>query len=157
GNATNFPGAGHQVAGAIVGDPNTAMRYSAIDTNSDDGGVPTIIPYNAALNTSGSFTIEAWLRPTEEGAGNAQCPLFNCQASTEDLGWDFYQRASTTGSGQQGFEFYMNNARGARVADAVGGTYPVGQWCHLVAVYDSSAATATLYVNGAQAAQSTGV
>jgi hypothetical protein len=133
------------------------MTYSAIDTNSDDGGVPTIIPYNAALNPSGSFTIEAWLRPTEEGAGNAQCPLFNCQASTEDYGWDFYQRASVAGSGQQGWEFYMNDAGGGRVADAVGGTYTVGQWCHLVAVYNATAATATLYVNGAQVAQSSGV
>ena len=156
-NATNFPGAVHQVPGAVVGDPDTAMRYSAIDTNSDDGGVPTIIPYDPAFNTSGSFTVEAWLRPTEEGAGNAQCPLFNCQASTEDYGWDFYQRASVAGSGQQGWEFYMNNATGARVADAVGGTYTVGQWCHLVAVYDATAATATLYVNGVQVAQATGV
>jgi hypothetical protein len=157
GNATNYPGAGHQVAGAIVGDLDTAMTFSAIDTNSDDGGVPTIIPYNAALNTAGSFAIEAWLRPTEEGAGNAQSPLFNCQASTEDFGWDFYQRGSVTNSGQQGFEFYMNNTTGGRVADAVGGTYTVGQWCHLVAVYDSVAATATLYINGAQVAQATGV
>ena len=157
GNATNFPGARHQAPGAIVGDPDTAMTYSAIDTNSDDGGVPTIIPYNAALNPAGSFTVEAWLRPTEEGAGNAQCPLFNCQASTEDYGWDFYQRASVAGSGQQGWEFYMNNATGARVGDAVGGTYTVGQWGHLVAVYDANAATATLYVDGQQVAQATGI
>jgi hypothetical protein len=157
GTGTNFPGAGHHAPGAIVGDPDTAMTYSAIDTSSDDGGVPTVIPYNATLNPAGSFTIEAWLRPTEEGAGNAQCPLFNCQASTEDYGWDFYQRASVAGSGQQGWEFYMNNATGARVGDAVGGTYTVGQWCHLVAVYDASAATATLYVDGQQVAQSTGI
>ncbi len=153
----HFPGARHRAAGAIIGDPDTAMTYSAIDTNSDDGGVPTVIPYNAALNPNGSFTIEAWLRPTEEGAGNAQCPLFNCEASTENYGWDFYQRASAAGSGQKGWEFYMNNASGGRVGDAVGGTYTVGQWCHLVAVYNAVAATATLYVNGAQVAQSTGV
>ena len=153
-NAANFPGAKHQVPGAIIGDPDTAMSFSAIDTNSDDGCVPTIIPYEPALNQSSSFTIEAWLRPTEEGAGNAQCPLFNCQASTEDYGWDFYQRASVAGSGQQGFEFYMNDASGARVGDAVGGSYTVGQWCHLVAVYDSVAATATLYIDGVQVAQS---
>ena len=157
GNATNFPGAGHQVAGAIVGDANKAMTYGAIDASSDDGGVPTIIPYNAALNPSTSFTIEAWLRPTEEGAGNAQCPLFNCQASTEDFGWDFYQRSSVAGGGLQGWEFYMNNAGGGRVADVFGGTYTIGQWCHLVAVYDSVAATATMYVNGLQVGQATGV
>jgi hypothetical protein len=157
GNAVSFAGEVFGEPGAIVGDPDTAIRFTAIDTNTDDGGVPTVIPYIAALNTSGSFTVEAWLRPTEEGAGNAQCPLFNCQASTEDFGWDCYQRASTAGTGQQGFEFYMNDNNGARVGDAVGGTYTIGQWCHLVAAYDSTAATLTLYINGAQVAQSTGV
>lgn len=157
GNGVSFAGEVFNEPGAIVGDPDTAIRFSAIDTNSDDGGVPTVIPYVAALNTADSFTVEAWLRPTEEGAGNAQCPLFNCQASTEDYGWDCYQRASTAGTGQQGFEFYLNNNTGARVGDAVGGTYTISNWCHLVAVYDSTAATLTLYINGAQVAQSTGV
>ncbi|MGA2244784.1 MAG: LamG domain-containing protein [Verrucomicrobiota bacterium] len=157
GNAVGFAGEIFKEPGAIVGDPDTAIRFSAIDTNSDDGGVPTVIPYVAALNASGSFSVEAWLRPTEEGAGNAQCPLFNCQASTEDFGWDCYQRASTMGTGQQGFEFYMNDNNGNRVGDAVGGSYTIGQWCHLVAVYDSTAATLTLYINGVPVAQSTGV
>lgn len=157
GNAVSFAGEVFDEPGAIVGDPDTAIGFTAIDTNSDDGGVPTVIPYIAALDTTGSFTVEAWLRPTEEGAGNAQCPLFNCQASTEDYGWDCYQRASTAGTGQQGFEFYMNDNNGNRVGDAVGGTYTIGQWCHLVAVYDSTAATLTLYINGVQVAQSTGV
>ncbi|HWY30515.1 MAG TPA: LamG domain-containing protein, partial [Candidatus Acidoferrum sp.] len=157
GNAVSFAGEVFNVPGAIAGDSDTAIRFTAIDVNSIDGGVPTVIPYIAALNTSSSFTVEAWLRPTEEGANNAQCPLFNCQASTEDFGWDCYQRASTAGTGQQGFEFYMNDNNGNRVGDAVGGTYTIGQWCQLVAVYDSTAATLTLYINGVQVAQSTGV
>ncbi|MCX6926468.1 MAG: LamG domain-containing protein [Verrucomicrobia bacterium] len=151
GNGTNFPGVGHQVAGAIVGDPNTAMSYSAISANSSDGGVPTVIPYNAALN-SGSFTVEAWLRPTVEGNGNAQCPLFNCEARTENYGWDFYQRSSGVG-----WNFSLHSASGSWVADITGGSYTVGQWGHVVAVYDASAATATLYVDGVQVAQATGV
>jgi hypothetical protein len=154
GNGVSFAQATYQVPGAIVGDSDTAMGFSAIDTNSDDGAFPTVIPYIAALNTTGSFTVEAWLRPTEEGAGNAQCPLFNCQASTEDYGWDCYQRASTAGTGQQGWEFYMNDDTGYRVGDVVGGTYTIGQWCHLVAAYNATAATLTLYVNGVQVAQS---
>jgi hypothetical protein len=157
GNAVSFAGEVFRVPGAIVGDPDTAIRFIEIDTNSNDGGVPTVIPYVAALNTASSFTVEAWLRPTEEGNGNAQCPLFNCQASTEDFGWDCYQRASTAGTGQQGFEFYMNDSGGNRVGDVVGGTYTIGQWCHLAAVYNSTAATLTLYINGVQVAQATGV
>ena len=153
GNATNFPGVLHQVSGAIVGDSDTAMEYSAIDTNSDDGGVPTIIPYNAALNTAGSFTIEAWLRPTENGAGNAQCPMFNRDpndTSPNRVGWDFFQRDSSVG---WNFRMFNGNAHD-KVFDVTGGPYTVGQWCHLVAVYNASLTNVTLYLNGVPAAVS---
>jgi len=154
GNATNFPGAGHQAPGAIVGDPDTAMTYSAIDANSDDGGVPTIIPFNAALNPAGSFTVEAWLRPTLNGNGNAQSPLFNrdpYDTSPNRVGWDFFQRDAGTG-----WNFRMFNGIGHdRVFDITGGPYTVGQWCHLVAVYDATVPSATLYLNGQQVASST--
>ena len=154
GNATNFPGAGHHAAGAIVGDPDTAMTFSAIDTNSTDGGVPTIIPYNAALNPNGSFTVEAWLRPTINGNGNAQSPFFNrdpADTSPNRFGWDFFQRDASVG-----WNFRMFNGIGHdRVFDVTGGPYTVGQWCHLVAVYDASVPSATLYLNGAQVAAET--
>ena len=55
GNAVSFAGEIFNESGAIVGDPDTAIRYTAIDINSNDGGVPTVIPYLTALNTSGSF------------------------------------------------------------------------------------------------------
>ncbi|HZV34150.1 MAG TPA: LamG domain-containing protein [Verrucomicrobiae bacterium] len=152
GNATNFPGVGHSAPGAIVGDADTALTYSAIDTNSDDGGVPTIIPYNAALNTSGSFTIEAWLRPTEEGNGNAQSPMFNRDPNDGNApnraGWDFFQRNSGTGWNWRLF----NGIGHDKVFDLTGGPYTIGQWCHLVAVYDSTVPSATLYLNGVQVA-----
>jgi len=44
--------------------------------------------------------VEAWLRPTENGAGNAQSPLFNRDpndVSPNRVGWDFFQRDSGTG------------------------------------------------------------
>ncbi|HTI99068.1 MAG TPA: LamG domain-containing protein [Dongiaceae bacterium] len=155
GDGRHTPGAIHGVPGAIVGAAGTATRYSAIDTNSDDGGVPTLIPYNDALNPSGSFTVEAWLRPTEDGAGNAQSPLFNRDPNDGNApnraGWDFFQRTHDTG-----FNFRMFNGIGHdRVFNITGGTYTVGQWCHLVAVYDASVPSATLYLNGVQVATET--
>lgn len=147
-DGTHFPGLTHQIPGAIVGDSDTAAGYTAIDSSSDDGGVPTIVPYNDTLNTNGSFTVEAWLKPTINGNGNAQCPLFNANLP-ENVGWDFYQRDAGTG-----WNWNVFNGSGS-VFSITGGPYTVGQWCHLVAVYDATVPSATLYLNGAQVAQST--
>lgn len=153
GNATNFPGAVHRTPGAIVGDPDTAMTFSAIDASSDDGGVPTIIPYNAVLNPAGSFTVEAWLRPTINGNGNAQSPMFNRDPndiSPNRVGWDFFQRDAS-----QGWNFRMFNGNAHnKVFDITGGPYNVGDWCHLVAVYDATVPSATLYLDGQPVASS---
>jgi hypothetical protein len=155
GDGAHSPGVIHSVPGAIAGDSDLAMRYWAIDTNSDDGGVPTLIPFNAALNPSGSFSVEAWLRPTEDGNGNAQCPMFNRNPNDSEApnreGWDFFQRSSTTG-----WNFRMFNGIGHdRVFNITGGPYTVGQWCHLVAVYDAAVPSATLYLDGVEVAAET--
>jgi hypothetical protein len=42
-----------------------------------------------------------------------------------------------------------------RVFNITGGTYTVGQWYHLVAVYNASVPSATLYLNGVQVAAET--
>jgi hypothetical protein len=147
GDGIHSPGAVHGVAGAIVGSTDTAMHYSAMDTNTDDGGVPTTIPFTNSLNPNGSFTVEAWLRPTEIGNGNAQSPFFNRDPNENvknRYGWDFYQRAPGTG-----WDFRMFNGKGSdRVYDITGGSYTIGKWCHLVAVYNASVPSATLYLNG---------
>lgn len=156
GDGQHSPGAVEGVAGAIASSGNAAIRYSAIDTNSDDGGVPTLVPFNETLNPSGSFTIEGWVRPTEDGNGNAQCPFFNRDPDDNNApnraGWDFFQRSSSTG-----WNFRMFNGNNHDKAfNITGGTYTVGQWCHLVAVYDASVPSATLYLNGVQVASQTG-
>jgi hypothetical protein len=166
-NATNFPGATHQVAGAIIGDPDTAMGYGGIDTNSDDGAYPTIIPFDAALNPNGSFTVEAWLQPNLQGnLGNAQAPLNNDYVDQFGVhyGWDFFQRAAATqtpDANGPGYSFRMWNGGGSSTEsdnllfNITGGQYTVGAWSHLVAVYDATVPSATLYFNGVQVAQST--
>jgi hypothetical protein len=151
------------VPGAIVGSTDPAMRYWAQDTNSDDGGVPTIIPFTNTLNPNGSFTVEAWLRPTVEGnSGNAQSPFFNrdpYDTTGNRYGWDFFQRGSaTSGASSVGWNFRMFNGNGHdQIFNILGGAYTVGQWGHLVAVYDASVPSATLYFNGVQVASGTGL
>jgi hypothetical protein len=96
GDGLHFPGLKHQVAGALAGNSDTAAFYTGVDTNSTDGGVPTIVPFNATLNPSGSFTVEAWLEPTLGTASNQQCPLYNRITAnspfTNRQGWDIFQQ-----------------------------------------------------------------
>ena len=104
--------------------------------------------FHGQLNTSGSFSIEAWLRPTIEGAGNAQSPLFNRDPSdsvANRAGWDFFQRDSATGWNFRMFTGSGNN----KVFNVTGGPYTIGNWCHLAAVYDASGPNVSLYLNGA--------
>src|SRR5439155_3489762 len=73
------------------------------------------------------------------------------ETSPNRVGWDFFQRDSGTG---WNFRMFNGDAHN-KVFDITGGAYTVGQWCHLVAVYDSSVPSATLYLDGVQVAQST--
>lgn len=156
GDGIHHVGVIHAVPGALAGSTNTAVTYQGIDQQSDDGGSPTTVDYNPALNPSGSFSVEAWLLPTIEGLGNAQCPMVNrfIDANGNRFGWDFFQRTSG-----EGWNFRMFNngtgSSGTKAYDITGGSYTVGAWCHLVAVYNAPAHSATLYLNGVQVAQQT--
>src|SRR4051812_29594982 len=99
GNGTYHVGVIHPVSGALAGDPDTAASYVAIDSQSDDGGSPTLIPYSAALNPVSSFTVEAWLMPVLDGTANAQCPLVSrfIDGNGQNFGWVIYQRSAATG------------------------------------------------------------
>ncbi|YCM43142.1 LamG domain-containing protein [Verrucomicrobiaceae bacterium 227] len=139
--------------GALAGSDDTAASYTALV--GADGGSPTSIPYAPELNPDGSFTVEAWIKPTIEGLGNAQSPLHNRSSTATNGngirgGWDFFQRNSSVGWNWRIF----NGDGGARVFDLTGGPYTVGEWQHIVGVYDASGPTATLYQNGAVVATS---
>jgi hypothetical protein len=139
--------------GAIVGSADTAATYTGLQQS--DGGSPTIIPYHPALNPSGSFTIECWIKPTVNGYGNSQCPLHNRAATQSNgngdrTGWDFFQRDQGTGWNWRLF----NGSGSTRVFNITGGPYTVGQWHHIVGVYDASVPSATLYQNGVVVASS---
>lgn len=140
--------------GALVGSADTAATYTGL--READGGSPTTIPFQPEINPSGSFTVEAWVKPTVNGYGNAQSPLHNRTSTLPDAGgdrsgWDFFQRDAAVG-----WNFRMFNGVGSgRFFDLTGGPYTVGEWHHLVAVYNASVPSATLYLNGQEVASST--
>lgn len=160
GNGVHFPGATHQVPGALTAGGDTAMRYQRIDKGSTDGNYATVLPNLPQLNTA-SFSWEAWVKPTAEGTGNAQCPVMNyTPIDGPRSGWVIWQRASTAGSGTFGWNLRMYSGDGSNrtidinTGNGAGG-YTVGQWQHLAVTFDENTQTAVFYVNGAVAGTQT--
>lgn len=127
------------VAGAITNDSNPAVEF--------DGATGyAAIPYAAALNPSGPFTIEAWVLPNQiPNSSGTPCPVSSAQMNGDRSGWQIRERDT-------GWQFVLYTHSGSAVANggiantAVGGVPSTNSWTHLVGVYDG--ATTTLYVNG---------
>lgn len=118
---------------------NTGVRFNGSNSKME-------VPYHAALNPNGPFSVEFWVKPAAN-PGGFQCPLasINFSGSSRD-GYLFYQNAGTA------WEFRVGNNLGY-VATASGGVPTLGSWAHLVGVYDGT--TARLYVNGTSVANVT--
>jgi autotransporter-associated beta strand protein len=106
------------------------------------------VPYNAALNPGGPFTVEAWLKPDTTLSGTTlTCALSSMEVTGNRTGWLIYQSAT-------GWNFRTYNAAGsATAANLTGGPVPTaGVWNHVVASWDGS--VAKLYVDGVLVATS---
>ena len=157
GNATNdLEGVVHPFPGAIVGDPNGSVFF--------DFTTRTEIPFNPALNPPNTmpFTIEAWLYPASDQTATGMSPLANrwTQGGNRQ-GWVFYQRkpdSTYNGSEPVGWACRMyNDLDTSGHLEAISGVpYRVGEWTHVVVVYDPvggdpTNATLTMYINGVPA------
>jgi hypothetical protein len=98
----------------------------------------------APLDTSKSFTVSAWVRMSATDMTKDYVILARQPAGAYSSFYLLYN-----GPGQWGAEMTQNNTgttawyRAHSTAAAVG-----GEWTHLAAVYDATAKTLTLYVNG---------
>ncbi|MCC6232774.1 MAG: immunoglobulin domain-containing protein [Verrucomicrobiales bacterium] len=132
--------ASHPVAGAPAGGTDTAVALDAV------AGTAVTVPYLEALNPTGAFTVEAWLNPNAETTTAAPtCALSSGQFASPRAGWLLYQV-------DNGWNFRMYNQNGTSTSVSIvgGGAPVVGDWYHVVAVYDGT--TAFVYVNGVQVA-----
>lgn len=143
GNGTYAATVTHSVPGALAGSADTATTFA-------NGGF--VVPYTAGLNNDGSFTVEMWLQPsTIPAAGALICPTASMHVADPRAGWLIYQGDAATG-----WNFRTYNQNGTATAASISSAAPLtaGSWYHVVAVWDATTGTATLYVNGALAATS---
>jgi len=152
GNATNINV--HSVAGAIAGSRNAALYF--------DSTARAIIPWNAALNPDAtvSFTVEAWFYPTSDkvvGAFVGPAPIMNRYSGnvTNRQGWVYFQRNpdssySSDGQTDVGWDFRTYTGAGSHVGIDLTSQVPykLGQWQHVVTVWDGAAQTASMYIDG---------
>ncbi len=100
------------------------------------------MPYNAASNPSGPFTVELWAKPARV-VSDLFCPAASVDASQNGglsrFGWIFYQTPAST------WEFRVGGFNGYVLTNS-SGSAEIGAWNHLVGVYDG--ANASFYVNG---------
>ncbi len=150
----------HLIPGAIVGSHNPATYF--------DTSAYTTIPWNALVNpdASQSFTVEAWFYPTSDKVANGfygPAPIMNRYSYSGAVrqGWVYFQRNpddtySADGQSDVGWNFRMYSGSGTSVGVQVtsGVPYRLGEWQHVVTVWDGTARTISMYINGVLAVTS---
>ena len=140
---------GYVVADAMLGQPGI-VGNSVLVTNS--GSAPGYcsskidIPFNAALNKDGAFSIEFWMNPNSLGDPNGMAVLssmMNEPVSSARSGYVVYVNAAGRIEFRQGnslgYVGIVNTGESALNAD-------VGQWRHVVCTFDGR--TSRIYVSG---------
>ena len=126
--------------GALAGDVGTAVTLSGGRVS--DG-------YNAAWNPTGSFSVEAWAKPSDIASGNRVLVQSMVNGEFPDnvndrSGWAFRQNGTS-------LQFVIGGADGAPFYTTIitaNDAVAAGVWSHFAATYDASTLAVTLYVNG---------
>src|ERR1043165_3432090 len=118
--------------------------------NAYDAGSLVNVPYNAALNPNGPWTVEFWGRPSilARHDGDILAAVSSMNTGQSRSGWLMYHN---TGGGSAGFddnwEFRIGGTTSyAYTLDSPSGSAPAGVWGHVVGVFDGT--FALLYLNG---------
>lgn len=127
GTFNNTPTLG--VAGAITGDADTAITYTA--ASSQDGRTA----YASWLDIGSGLAVECWVKTSATGTSQLVVSRNNTTTNVWHLGV-----LATTGLAQ----FFIRNTAGSTVQSTV--SVADGVWHHLVGVYNGT--TAILYVDG---------
>jgi subtilisin-like proprotein convertase family protein len=125
------------LAGVLLPERARGQVYWSQAGNFQNGGYLAIAPERDLNFTSGGFTLECWVRPSQSGQGT------------------LIQKR--TGSNSEGYTLYINSSGRAAFRTLAttrvvsGAIIPLNQWTHIAAVYiPSSVASpvAAIYING---------
>jgi subtilisin-like proprotein convertase family protein len=116
--------------------PNSHLAFNTGVNFSGATGTYIAAPHTSALNITGSFTLECWVRPVNVASPSAQILV-----------------QKRTGSAAAGYTLYLSAGkvviRTNSTSRLTGTTaIPNGVWSHVAATYNSSTNVFTVYVNG---------
>jgi len=122
--------------GALAGSSNTAATFNNILT--------ARTAYNAALNPTGAWTVESWLKPANaNNPGGLTCAISCGDFAAPRKGWLIYQSAT----GWNLRTYYNDGLATAVNIEGNNGAPPApGVWTHVVATWNGT--VAKLYVDG---------
>jgi hypothetical protein len=135
-------------------DPDTAAEFGVFSTsNSYAGeiGESSYAPVDFATPAGGNaeFSVEAWVNSTNANqVGGAGIVAKGFGGGGEQFDLDLFGNA---------FRFFVRDAAGNVHGPTSTNIATVGQWYHVVAVWDGANGAAHLYVNGVDSADTTGV
>lgn len=122
---------------------------TALSMDGTNGFAESTLP---VVDTTKSFTVSAWVKPTEHGMKNilAQNATFQSafQLGIQSQGKPVFKKPSTDTKDGDGGTWQ------AAIADD---PLPIGEWSHVAGVYDENAQQLRLYVNGELQAATNGV
>ncbi|MFD3581536.1 LamG domain-containing protein [Streptomyces sp. NPDC058683] len=113
-----------------------------------------VSPNPQVVNSTGSFTLSAWVKLNTVGTTN-QTVL--AEEGTENSPFYLQYNHSHTGSPGWGLGFTSADTSNPTFTYAYAAGATAGTWTHLTGVYNAATRTAQLYVNGTLAGTATGV
>ncbi|MFE0511124.1 ricin-type beta-trefoil lectin domain protein [Streptomyces sp. NPDC058964] len=146
-------GSGHTAADATGDLPATLAGGASWTTDTDRGTALNLngsSGYAAAagpgVDTSGSFTVSAWVRLNSLSGANS---TFVSQSDAPSVGVaNGFQLYYSSGAQVWAFGRHDDDATGTGFTAAYGAKAVAGKWTHLVGVYDEGSGRLLLYVNG---------
>jgi hypothetical protein len=140
GNLSSYPGSGTTWTNLVDNTAYTITSGSYDSANSGSivfNGSSTFVPIGTPLTSGTNYTMEAWVQASSTAVSH------NILSSSNNV---FWVASGTLYGGLGGSYQLVSNA-----------SFPTNAWKHVALTFNDSTNTMTLYVNGSQVSQNTGV
>ena len=138
---TTADASGNGITGTLVGSPAWVASKNGTGLSFNGSSTYVNLGNPAALQFTGSITLSAWVRET----GNVRDDGQIAAKSDSTSGW---QLKSSPDTGPRTFAIGIHNASGISIQRYSKTVRALNTWYHVTGVYDATAQTLSIYVNG---------
>ena len=138
---TTADSSGNGITGTLVGGPTWVAGRNGTGLSFNGSSTYVDLGTSAALGFTGSMTLSAWVYETANVGDDGQIVA----KSDGGSGW---QLKSTPDTGPRTFGIAITNSSGGDVQRYSSTVRALNTWYHVAGVYDATAQTLNIYVNG---------